>query len=98
MKGSPGCPISGPLSPHHKQPQPKTRPGCLKPRFGVRPINNNMTGTNTILHQKTVMTNGVQVREQLSLTMPIKMCIWSVTMDHNGAQRIFAFSIVFHFS
>ena len=63
MKGSPGCPISGPLSPHHKQPQPKTRPGCLKPRFGVRPTNNNMTGTSTILHQKTVMTNGVQVRE-----------------------------------
>ena len=65
MKGSPGCPLSGPgpLSPCSKT--PKTRPGCLKPRFGVRPgrlgQNNNMMGTNTILHHKTVMTAGVQV-------------------------------------
>ena len=94
MKGAvPGCPglaSPGPLSPHgpahghahHKQ--PKTRPGCLKPRLyldsryvdldleyvsrfglsrpaGVRGENNNMTGTSTILHQKTVMTTGVQV-------------------------------------
>ena len=69
MKGSPGCPISGPgpLSPSSKT--PKTRPGCLKPRFGVRPgrlgQNNNMTGTNTILHHKTVMTAGVQVSQYL---------------------------------
>ena len=67
MKGSPGCPLSGPgpLSPCSKT--PKTRPGCLKPRFGVRPgrlgQNNNMTGTNTILHHKTVMTAGVQVSQ-----------------------------------
>ena len=73
MKGSPGCPLSGPgpLSPSSKT--PKTRPGCLKPRFGVRPgrlgQNNNMTGTNTILHQKTVMTAGVQVFITISLLM-----------------------------
>ena len=77
MKGSPGCPISGPLSPvHHNHKQPKTRPGCLKPRFGVRPAgrlgeNNNMTGTHTILHQKTVMTTGVQV----NIPLPRLLCV-----------------------
>ena len=41
------------------------------PRFGlsrpagVRGENNNMTGTSTILHQKTVMTTGVQVSAPL---------------------------------
>ena len=81
LKSSPGCP-SGPI-PSPKQPkvllasstkysthikmEEQSRPGCLKPRFGVRPgrmvqnNNINMTGTNTILHQKTVMTAGVQV-------------------------------------
>ena len=82
MKGSPGCPITGPLSPHHNlHKQPKTRPGCLKPRFGVRPAgrlgeNNNMMGTSTILHQKTVMTNGVQVRtDQIKSTFYIRKVI-----------------------
>jgi len=60
LKGSPGCP-QGPM--HSPKQPPKTRPGCLKPRFGVRPAgrlgqNNNMS--NTILHHKTVMTAGVQ--------------------------------------
>ena len=41
---------------------PQSRPGCLKPRFGGRPHNNNMLmGSNTILHHKTVLTTGVQV-------------------------------------
>jgi len=61
LKGSPGCP-PGPMQ---NNKQPKTRPGCLKPRFGVRPgrlgpVNNNMAGHTTILHHKTVMTAGVQ--------------------------------------
>ena len=92
MKGSPGCPISGPLSPvHHNHKQPKTRPGCLKPRFGVRPAgrlgeNNNMTGTHTILHQKTVMTNGVQVQYSHCCShgdIYIWCKVWSIiTEDH----------------
>jgi len=90
MKGSPGCPISGPLSPHQHHKQPKTRPGCLKPRFGVRPAgrlgdNNNMTGTHTILHQKTVMTNGVQ---SLPMGVPDERLKLRVTIDQKFRENI----------
>lgn len=90
MKGSPGCPITGPLSPHHHLKQPKTRPGCLKPRFGVRPAgrlgeNNNMMGTSTILHQKTVMTNGVQ---SLPLGVPDERLKLRVTIDQKFRENI----------
>lgn len=97
MKGAvPGCPglaSPGPLSPHgpahHKQ--PKTRPGCLKPRFGlsrpagVRGENNNMTGTSTILHQKTVMTTGVQ---SLPMGVPDERLKLRVTIDQKFRENI----------
>jgi transcription factor SOX4/11/12 (SOX group C) len=89
MKGSPGCPLSGPgpLSPCSKT--PKTRPGCLKPRFGVRPgrlgQNNNMTGTNTILHHKTVMTAGVQ---SLPLGTPDERLKLRVSVDPKFRESI----------
>ena len=93
MKGSPGCPLSGqgPLSPTSRT--PKTRPGCLKPRFGVRPgrlgQNNNMTGTSTstILHHKTVMTAGVQVLSACNAQpRVIAVALWNwVTIDHDGS-------------
>lgn len=87
MKGSPGCPLTGPLSPHHHQ-QPKSRPGCLKPRFGVRPAgrlseNNNMT--NTILHHKTVLTNGVQ---SLPMGVPDDRLKLRVTIDQKFRDNI----------
>lgn len=85
LKSSPGCP-SGPI-PSPKQ--PKSRPGCLKPRFGVRPgrlgQNNNMTGTNTILHQKTVMTAGVQ---SLPLGVPDDRLKLRVTIDQKFRDNV----------
>jgi len=91
MKGSPGCPLSGqgPLSPTSRT--PKTRPGCLKPRFGVRPgrlgQNNNMTGTSTstILHHKTVMTAGVQ---SLPLGTPDERLKLRVSVDPRLRENI----------
>lgn len=56
------CGPPGPSTSSCPKQQPKSRPGCLKPRFGVRPgtQNNNLLGSNTILHHKTVLTTGVQ--------------------------------------
>ena len=53
----------------------QSRPGCLKPRFGVRPgiQNNNLNlGSlgNTILHHKTVLTTGVQVTVNKPVILP----------------------------
>jgi len=91
LKSSPGCP-SGPI-PSPKQPKidctEQSRPGCLKPRFGVRPgrmvQNNNMTGTNTILHQKTVMTTGVQ---SLPLGVPDDRLKLRVTIDQKFRDNV----------
>lgn len=91
LKTSPGCP-SGPI---HSPKQPKiecfeqSRPGCLKPRFGVRPgrlhQNNNMNGTNTILHHKTVMTTGVQ---SLPLGVPDDRLKLRVTIDQKFRDNV----------
>jgi len=91
LKSSPGCP-SGPI-PSPKQPkmEEQSRPGCLKPRFGVRPgrmvqnNNINMTGTNTILHQKTVMTAGVQ---SLPLGVPDDRLKLRVTIDQKFRDNV----------
>jgi len=91
LKSSPGCP-SGPI-PSPKQPKidyfEQSRPGCLKPRFGVRQgrmvQNNNMTGTNTILHQKTVMTTGVQ---SLPLGVPDDRLKLRVTIDQKFRDNV----------
>jgi len=91
LKSSPGCP-SGPI-PSPKQPKidyfEQSRPGCLKPRFGVRPgrmvQNNNMTGSNTILHQKTVMTTGVQ---SLPLGVPDDRLKLRVTIDQKFRDNV----------
>jgi len=90
--GGPGCPPTpGPSCP--KQ-QPKSallqsRPGCLKPRFGVRPgiQNNNLNlGSlgNTILHHKTVLTTGVQ---SLPTGVPDDRLKLRVTIDQKYQQQ-----------
>jgi len=88
--GGPGnCPPTpGPSCP--KQ-QPKSallqsRPGCLKPRFGVRPgiQNNNLNLMgNTILHHKTVLTTGVQ---SLPTGVPDDRLKLRVTIDQKYQQ------------
>merc|ERR1719205_388265 len=90
--GPGGCPPTpGPSCP--KQ-QPKSallqsRPGCLKPRFGVRPgiQNNNLNlGSigNTILHHKTVLTTGVQ---SLPTGVPDDRLKLRVTIDQKYQQQ-----------
>merc|ERR1712203_764751 len=87
----PGCPPTpGPSCP--KQ-QPKSallqsRPGCLKPRFGLRPgiQNNNLNSLgigNTILHHKTVLTTGVQ---SLPTGVPDDRLKLRVTIDQKFQQ------------
>jgi len=88
--GPGGCPPTpGPSCP--KQ-QPKSallqsRPGCLKPRFGVRPgiQNNNLNLAlgNTILHHKTVLTTGVQ---SLPTGVPDDRLKLRVTIDQKYQQ------------
>jgi len=81
--GSP-CGPPGP-SPCPKQ-QPKSRPGCLKPRFGGRPHNNNMLmGSNTILHHKTVLTTGVQ---SLPTGLPDDRLKLRVTIDQKFREGV----------
>jgi len=95
----PGCPPTpGPSCP--KQ-QPKSallqsRPGCLKPRFGVRPgiQNNNLNSLgigNTILHHKTVLTTGVQ---SLPTGVPDDRLKLRVTIDQKFQQVSFSREII----
>jgi len=85
------CGSPGPINPCSKQ-HPKSRPGCLKPRFGVRPgtQNNNLrglSGCNTILHHKTILTTGVQ---SLPTGVPDDRLKLRVTIDQkfrDGVRR-----------
>lgn len=83
--GGPGCaqPSQGQSKqlPKHPQSHLQARPGCLKPRFG----NNNMLGSNTILHHKTVLTTGVQ---SLPTGVPEDRLKLRVTIDQKFREGI----------